>query len=302
MHTQPTIENLFITGASGFLGQSILKNLEVGAFKQIHALCRSSLPTELTNDKCINVIRASLAEVDKYKEYLTPGTTVIHCAAATGKCSKKDFFDVNTEGTRHILEASSEQGIRKFLHTSTVAVTFDDISHYHYATSKREAESCVKKSHLQYIILRPTVILGRGAPQCALLKRLTIKKIALLPAGGRTTLQPIHVDDLANAIIRLVLHEPFSGEVIEIGGNDVLSLREFIGKLNGDSKILNIPIPIKPLELLLLMLERVGIGFLPVTAGQLGFFKNNIVAKKSDKNFEIKNQLPDLIEGCMSDG
>ena len=129
MHTQPTIENLFITGASGFLGQSILKNLEVGAFKQIHALCRSRLPTELTNDKCINVIRASLAEVDKYKQYLTPGTTVIHCAAATGKCSKKDFFDVNTEGTRHILEASSEQGIRKFLHTSTVAVTFDDISH-----------------------------------------------------------------------------------------------------------------------------------------------------------------------------
>jgi nucleoside-diphosphate-sugar epimerase len=302
MHTQSTLENLFITGASGFLGQSILKNLKVGSFKKIYALCRSGLPTELMNDKSIHVIRASLSEVDKYQQYLTPATTVIHCAAATGKCSKNDFFDVNTEGTRHILQASSRQGVGKFLHISTVAVTFDDINHYHYATSKREAENCVKKSPLQYIILRPTVILGRCAPQCALLKRLTIKKIALLPAGGHTTLQPIHVDDLANAIIHLVLHEPFSGEVIEIGGNDVLSLRDFIGKLNGDNKTLNIPIPIKPLELLLLMLERVGIDFLPVTAGQLGFFKNNIVARKSDKNFEIKNQLSDLIEGCKSDG
>jgi NADH dehydrogenase len=146
------------------------------------------------------------------------------------------------------------------------------------------------------------VILGRGAPQCALLKRLTIKKIVLLPAGGRTTLQPIHVDDLANAVVRLVLHEPFSGEVIEIGGNDILSLRDFIGKLNCDNKTLNIPIPIKPLELLLLMLERVGIDFLPVTAGQLAFFKNNIVARKNDKNFEIKYQLSDLVEGCQSDG
>lgn len=302
MQTQSTLENLFITGASGFLGQSILRNLEIGAFKKIYALSRSMLPATLINGKSIHVIQASLAEVDKYQQYLTPSTSVVHCAAATGKCSKKEFFDVNTEGTRHLLQASSSQGVGKFLHISTVAVSFDGISHYHYATSKQEAENCVKKSHLQYIILRPTVILGKDAPQCALLKRLTIKKIALLPAGGHTTLQPIHVDDLANAVIRLVLHEPFSGEVIEIGGNDILSLRDFIGKLNCDNKTLNIPIPIKPLELLLLMLERVGIDFLPVTAGQLAFFKNNIVARKNDKNFEIKYQLSDLVEGCQSDG
>jgi nucleoside-diphosphate-sugar epimerase len=58
MQTQSTLENLFITGASGFLGQSILRNLEIGAFKKIYALSRSMLPAKLINGKSIHVIQA----------------------------------------------------------------------------------------------------------------------------------------------------------------------------------------------------------------------------------------------------
>lgn len=298
MNNQPTIDKLLITGASGFLGQSILNHIATDTFKQIYALSRSPLPKELTERKRIQRISASLAEVEKYQTYLGPDTAVIHCAAATGKCSRDDYFEVNTTGTQHIVQASHQKGVKKFLHTSTVAVSFDDIKHYHYATSKLEAERHVEQSEIQYIILRPTIILGNNAPQCALLKKLIVNPFALLPSGGRNLLQPIHVDDLANAMIELVLDAPFSKEVIEIGGNDTLSLKEFIGKLNGNKRTLNLPIPISLLEQVLRIMEHLKFNFLPITAGQLCFFKNNIVARKNSRQFNIKYPLSDLIKCC----
>ncbi|MDH5515619.1 MAG: NAD(P)H-binding protein, partial [Gammaproteobacteria bacterium] len=160
------MNDLFLTGASGFLGSRLLAQLDPAKFSSITLLCRSEpvLPQPLREAANVRVVRAALDEVDAYAGFLGAGSIVVHLAAVTGKADRAAYYTVNTQATGKLIEACTQAGVAGFLFVSSIAVSFKDRQGYHYADSKAQAEQLLMNSALPWCILRPTIILGEGSP------------------------------------------------------------------------------------------------------------------------------------------
>jgi dihydroflavonol-4-reductase len=111
---------VFITGASGFIGGNLVNRL---AFEgnNIYALTRS--PIEYVDKRVTNAI-GDIMEPEGFVSILKQIDVIYHCAAYI-TFSKKDFqkaYQVNVDGTRNILEAAHNAGVKKVVHLSACAV------------------------------------------------------------------------------------------------------------------------------------------------------------------------------------
>lgn len=272
--------DLFITGATGFLGGRLLQQLDPAAFGQIHLLCRRvpELPPRLAAAANVHVIQAALDAPDDYRAALSTATRVLHLAAVTGKADPDDYDRVNVRGTASLHDAATAAGAAGFLFVSSIAAAFEDRRGYHYAESKLAAERHIQAGTLPYCILRPTMILGRGAPIWQAFYQLARKPLIVLPGTGRVQVQPIDVDDLARVLLDRLAGDGFDNEVLEVGGRDALDLDDFITRIHRACtgtrpRILHLPLALirPPLRLV----ESFAPSLLPVSSGQFASFDND---------------------------
>jgi len=278
---------LFITGASGFLGSKVLERLEPGDYSRIILLSRSGLelPKQLAASDNTNVVQASIHDVDKYASQLDSNTTILHLAAMTGKAEPRDYYHVNTDGTAELLKISKLAGIAGFLFVSSIAVSFSDRKGYHYAESKKQAEQKVRESGLKYMIVRPTIILGKGSTIWESFSALSRSSIILLPGTGKTRIQPIYIGDIVELLLGIVSGSRFIGETLELGGPEALTMDDFVQRIHrayrGDrGRVVHLP-----LGVILGILRTVECWFptaLPVSSGQFSSFYNDGTAGEND--------------------
>jgi len=158
---------------------------------------------------------------------------------------------------------------------STIAATFPDRRHYPYAESKARAENAVRTSGLAHVIVRPTIVLGSGAPAWTGLRALTRGAFIIVPGAGRAVMQPIDVADLAASVAQIVERFPLSDTIVELGGPErvtVETLLRGISRRGGAGSPRLVHVPLGPLVRLLSWLEPLLLPVLPVTAGQLSAF------------------------------
>jgi nucleoside-diphosphate-sugar epimerase len=272
--------SIFLTGATGFVGTHLLRQLDPSAYGSITLLSRRDLrlPDRLASAGNVRIVQASLHEVDKYAGFLGPDTCVIHLAAMTGKADRPQYFSVNTHATGLLIKVSEAAQVCGFLLASSIAVTFRDRRGYHYAESKEQAEQLLQASSLRYCIMRPTIILGPGAAIWNSFLGLARRRVIVLPGDGRTLIQPIYIEDLVRLVVEFVDSDRFSNEVLEIGGPEVLSLDDFVRRIHHARKgnaavILHLPLALVlgPLRLL----ESFMPAKLPVSSGQFASFHND---------------------------
>lgn len=274
------MKSLFITGASGFVGSCILRNLKPQSFEKIILLSRSEpiLPENLASSDNIKVISASIENVDSYASCLDENTIIVHLAALTGKAHPKEYFAVNTNGTRALINAAVSAGIKGFLFVSSIAVSFKDRRGYSYAESKELAENVLKDSGLKFCIVRPTIILGEGSPIWNSFNSLAKSSRIVLPGDGNVRIQPIYDDDIVRLLFEIVDSERFDGEVLELGGPDVLTINDFVKRIHkahtgGVPRLTHLPLGFIVGSLRLV--EMVFPALLPVNSGQFASFSND---------------------------
>jgi len=268
------VSTLFVTGAGGYLGRRFLERIPPGRFRKIVCLVRRR--PECASRADLEFVRGDLLDTPAYAAALSSCDTVLHLAAVTGKARPEDYFRVNRDGTRALVEQCRRSGIGRFLHVSTIAAKFSDQSRYYYAQSKSQAEQIVRSSGLRCIILRPTMIIGPGSPLLEGLARLAAAPLLPLPGDGRARVQPIHVDDLADAILALLETGAFEGQTLEAGGSEILSIEEFLRRIararGRQARVLHVPARV--VIPLIGWIEKL-LPFLPVTAGQLTSLTSN---------------------------
>jgi len=272
---------LFLTGASGYLGRHLLDTLAGTGFDRIYCLTRSG---SLPDREEIQWLRGDLEDPATYMPQLAECETLVHLAAATGKSSRNEYFKVNQLGTERLIQAAKACGVRNLLHVSTIAVKFARQSKYYYAQSKRLAEQAVAASGLRYTILRPTMIVGPGAPVFTSLAKLAGAPWVLVLGHGRARVQPVYVQDVAAAIRSILERDAFHGGILELGGPEVLTIEAFLREIRrtGFSRPERvIHIPLAPLAGILGVLEPFALRLLPFTAGQLESFRNDSTAAAS---------------------
>jgi nucleoside-diphosphate-sugar epimerase len=263
-----------LTGASGFLGGRVLARLVADGCR---VACLGRWPPA-PESRSVEFIPGDLLDREACRRAMDGCRAVVHLAAATGKHRRAEYFRVNAEGTGVLVSEAQRAGIARFLFVSTIAAKFEELTHYPYAQSKREAERIVSASGLNWTIVRPTMIFGPGAPVLEGLRRLAALPIVPVFGNGRAPVQPIFVDDLACAL-KAVLDDPGAvRRAIEIGGPDTRTIEELLLDLRvrmaiGNRRVMHLPAG--PIRAVLGMAEPLLLPWLPVTAGQLATFTND---------------------------
>jgi nucleoside-diphosphate-sugar epimerase len=276
------VSTIVVTGAAGFVGRRLVEFLHARGDRVV-AIDRQPKPDG--NSLPVDWIAADLLRPDAYEHALRGASSVLHLAALTGKAPKDAYFTANVEGTRALLAASERAKVERFVLMSSIAVGFSDRRHYPYAESKILAEEAVQSSPLTTAIVRPTMIFGPGSPIQTSLAKLA--KLPLIPVfgNGRTLVQPVDVVDVVKLLAGLARDLSGKSDPIEIGGPEVYSIEELIGRLRAGAarerpaRFLHLPLGF--IRAVLAFLEKPLLSVLPLSAGQLATFANDGTAKNS---------------------
>ena len=275
---------LCLTGASGFIGQRVVERLRaIGAEDVTLILRESSRLAPQSSLPSWRIVRVDLAKDAVPDGAIPAGAVVLHLAAATGSADARTMRHLNVDATRRLIQSAASVGARHFVFVSSIAAGYADKRWAPYAASKLTAEQVVAASPIPHTIVRPTIIFGPGSPNQEGLERLATLAIPVMPGQGDVRVQPIHVDDVADALVHLAMGEPLQSTVA-VGGPTVLRMRDLFAAIR---RARGLPpreprtLPLGPLRRMLAVAGGVTGSLLPVSAGQFVAFANDSVAPGS---------------------
>lgn len=229
--------SIAVTGGTGFVGSRLLDQVGEGR-QDVRALTRRGMRPR----RKVTWVHGALDQPDSLAELVRGTDTVIHIAGAISGRTAADFDIANVEGTRLLVSAARNSGVRKFVHVSSLAAREPDLSLY--GASKAKSEEVVRGSGLDYAIVRPPAVYGPGDKETLDLFKWARRGLVMLPPAGKASI--IHVDDLARLLLTLaqsvalsgVLYEPDDGS----GGLTHRDLARALGKAVGKRPVaLNMP-------------------------------------------------------------
>jgi nucleoside-diphosphate-sugar epimerase len=205
-----------LTGASGFIGQAIAQRL-CQAGLTVRGLVRPSRNIPGLSHPHISLVHGSLDDSESLHELVAGCTSLIHCAGAIRGCRKEDFIPTNVQGVANVLKVCLDQpSPPRIIHLSSLAAREPSLSPY--AWSKREGEHLIQKDSgtLKWVIIRPPAVYGPNDEALLPLFKLAKKGIALQlgPREGKFSL--IHVQDLADVIIRSLETDTIHSTIFEV--------------------------------------------------------------------------------------
>jgi dihydroflavonol-4-reductase len=234
-----------VTGANGFVGAHVVREL----LRRGHEVA----PLVGADVDCANL--ADLPVKPRALDLLDPGSvraglagcdSVIHTAAcyAFWLPDPRDFYRVNVDGTRNVLEAARALGLRRMVYTSTGATLSPECPGFrgHYRTSKALGEKLVLEaaaSGFPAVVVHPTTVLGPGdrrpTPTGTLIVHFLARRMVVFIEMQQNV---VHVADVAAGHV-LALERGAAGEHYVLGG-DNLSMRALLELL---AEITGIPAP-----------------------------------------------------------
>ena len=235
------MEQILITGGTGFFGKSLLKADLFSENTHLFLLSRNGLRQNIKTKAKITHIFGDIRTVD------LQGFTfdsVIHAAAPSGGgASEEEMYSILTDGTRHLLEELKKLGtVKRMLYVSSGAVygkQDDDFVKESaplnpvtlYGKGKTEAEQMCLQSGIPCVIARCFAFVGEYLPKNAhfaignFLADLEEKQTIHINGDGTPLRSYLYADDLAQWLIAL-LREGRAGEAYNVGSEEAVSIRE----------------------------------------------------------------------------
>lgn len=187
-----------LTGATGFVGRAVVSALMAKSC-QVSALVRDPARAEMNSN--VRQVRGDLQNRAALEDLTKNADVVIHIAGVIGALSRNDFFAANEQGSLAVAEAAARNGVKRFVHISSLAAREPELSMY--GASKRAGEVAVEKfsTQMSVLVLRPPAVYGPGDRGTLPLLRSLTQSIAVIPGTSTARFSLIYVDDLARIIV-----------------------------------------------------------------------------------------------------
>jgi len=218
-----------IFGGSGFLGRHVVRALAKRHYRIRVAVRRPDLAGHLQplgRVGQIHAVQANLRHAQSVEAATRDSQVVINLVGILFERGRQRFDAVQTFGAEQVALAAAAHGAR-LVHVSAIGAAENSPSHY--ARSKAAGEKMVLTAMPSATIVRPSVVFG---PEDNFFNRFAalarMAPVLPLVGGGTTRFQPVFAGDVGSAIADAVDGKTQAGAIYELGGPDVLSLKEII--------------------------------------------------------------------------
>jgi nucleoside-diphosphate-sugar epimerase len=272
------MSSVLVTGAAGFVGSHMIPAL-LDAGHDIVALVRDAdggqqvlrrLP-EAQRSR-VSVRTGDVTRPESLPAAVAGVDAVLHLVAVARDWDGGATLRlVNTEGTRNMLAAAADAGVRRFVHLGALGVVDDPA--LHYASSKVKAMELVRASGLDWTILSPSLLYGPRDGFFNILADLVRMSPGVMPITGKgdARFQPLAIEDLARAAVQVLGDDGSIGREYLLGGPRAWTYREIVVEVlagMGRKRVL-VPMPVPLISLVAGVMEALRIKAFPVATDQL---------------------------------
>ena len=254
----------FVTGGTGFTGGYLCKNLVRRGY-EVRALARPGSDVRALKELGVTIVSGDLTDRESIKGKVAGADVVFHIAATYRQegIPKEQFWRVNVEGTRNMLEEALEAGVKRFVHCSTVGVQGEiknppatEDAPYNpgdwYQESKMEGELLAlryyREKGLPVTVVRPVGIYGPGDTRFLKIFRHINNGTFRMIGSGKVLYHMTFVEDLVEGIALAGEKENAVGEIYTIGGEEYTTLNELVQMIADilGKRISRLKIPVWP--------------------------------------------------------
>jgi NADH dehydrogenase len=291
-----------VFGGSGFLGRHVVRALCKRDYRIRVAVRRPELAGHLQPIGKVGQIHAVQANVRypaSIEAAMRDSHVAINLVGILAEGGAQTFDAVQGTGAETIAKVASAAGAR-MVHVSAIGA--DENSPSRYARAKADGEKAVLSTLPSATILRPSVVFGPEDQFTNRFAALARMSPALpLIGGGVTRLQPVYVGDVATAIADAVDGKTKAGATYELGGPEVLTMREIMEIIlaitERERMLVSLPFELAKLQALLLQFAP---GAMKLTPDQVALLRSdNVVsdaAKSAGLTLEGLGITPDSLE------
>lgn len=245
---------ILICGATGFVGQHLTSSLQAARHTVILGVRKPSQPNDIAVDFCKDTTKEAwlpkLAGVD----------VVINAVGVLRDSAKQPMALLHEQTPIALFSACREAGVKRIVQISALGV--DQGVETPYFQTRRAAEAYLYNSVLpepveghsgnkksdstQFLILRPSVIYGADGVSAKMFLFQASLPIITLPDGGKQRLQPVHIDDICEAVILWLADNDVHSQTVAAVGLEATDMRGMLDSYRqqlGHSKALHISIP-----------------------------------------------------------
>lgn len=220
------IVHVLVLGAGGFIGSALVARL-VAADHFVTAVTRT--PSRFAGDRPISPVVLDINRAthpEDWAPHLAGIDAVVNCAGVLQDGPGDSTAGVHMEGVAALFRACERAGVRRVVHLSAVGV--DPAGKTAFSRTKFAGEQALIASELDWVILRPSVVIGRPAyGGSALLRGLAaLPVLPIVPDTG--PLQLVHLDDVLDAILFFLQPGSPCRHTVDLVGPKRFSLSEAV--------------------------------------------------------------------------
>jgi NADH dehydrogenase len=217
---------VLVTGGTGFIGPHVVHALRARE-APVRALVRNPARATRLAAWGAELAAGDLTDPASLHSACTGVDTVVHLVAII-KGKPQDFERVMAEGTRNVVTAAQEAGVRRFVLASALGLDERSKDAVPYFAAKWQMEQAIRESGLDHVIFRPSFVFGRDGGVLPTFVRLArFAPVTPIIGPGTQRLQPIWVEDLAEYYALAATQQESPNRMFELGGPDAVSWNEF---------------------------------------------------------------------------
>ena len=231
---------ILVCGASGFVGRHLFSGLQAAGHHCVRGVRKPRSPEDIAIDYLHDLTP------EQWLPKVQGVDVVINAVGVLRDTKAQPMQQVLSEAPAALFKACVSAGVKRIVNVSALGVESPLMTAYFVRRREAEAVLFALPASLRWLNLRPSVIYGEDGASARLFRLLAALPVHGLPMGGNQALQPVHIDDVVQAVARWLADDKADSLSVTATGAEATTMRGMLDSYrqqSGKGEALHVPVP-----------------------------------------------------------